>query len=183
MARNDEDGGGGWPDAVGDTALSLGVPEAESLVCTGSSAHVTVLYPFLHVSRVDEAVRGELAALFAAHGPFKLSFEKFGRYPGVLFLDPEPKGPVRALTADVVRCWPEAEPYRGIFDGALDPHLTVAVSAAPQGGEAALDALAARFSPLLPVTAEVDAVDLVVWDGSGWRRRLSFPLGGPGAEA
>lgn len=179
MTGSDDDHGGGWPDVVGDTALSVKVPEADPLVRTGSSAHITVLYPFLRVSRVDEAVHGDLTALFAAHDAFKLSFGEFGRYPGVLFLDPLPKDPVRALTKEVTRRWPEAEPYRGIFDGGLDPHLTVAVSAAPHGDDAAHGALAAEFEPLLPVTTEVAAVDLVVWDGSGWRDRASYALGRP----
>ncbi|SCK54011.1 2'-5' RNA ligase superfamily protein [Streptomyces sp. WMMB 714] len=179
MTRSDGDEGGGWPDVVGDTALSIRVPEADPLVRTGSSAHITVLYPFLHVSRLGEAVHRELAALFAAHGAFTLSFEGFGRYPGVLYLDPLPKDPVEALTKEVTRAWPEAEPYRGIFDGGLEPHLTVAVSEAPHGDDAAHEALAARFGPLLPISAEVTEVGLVVWDGSGWRERVSYPLGRP----
>jgi 2'-5' RNA ligase len=179
MTSSDDSDGGGWPDVVGDTALSVRIPEADPLVRTGSWAHITVLYPFLHVSRVDEAVHGELAALFAAHGAFTLSFEGFGRYPGVLFLDPLPKDPVTALTKEVARVWPEAEPYRGIFDGGLDPHLTVAVSETAHGGDAAHEALAEEFEPLLPITAEVTSVDLVVWDGSCWRERASYPLGPP----
>lgn len=168
---------GGWPDVVGDTALTIRIPEAEPLVSTGLPAHVTVLYPFLHESRLDRTVHRELSGLFGSYGAFEVSFTEFGRYPGVLHLAPLPDDPFRALTKEVTRRWPEAEPYRGIFDGELDPHLTLAVREGRDGDEAALDALESRFRRYLPLTARVAGVHLAVWDGSRWQDRLAYPLG------
>jgi len=169
--------GGGWPDIAGDTALTLKVPAADPLVRTAAPAHVTVLYPFLHESRLDGAVHAELARLFGAHDAFEVTFAEFGRFPGVLFLEPLPKDPVTALTKEITRRWPEAEPYRGVFGGGLEPHLTLAVSEVPYAEGAFHDALEAELAPALPVTARIAAVHLIAWDGAQWRDRAVYELG------
>ncbi|MEW1862203.1 2'-5' RNA ligase family protein [Streptomyces sp. NPDC088194] len=169
----------GWPDIPGDTALTIKVPEADPLVRVGFPAHVTVLYPFLHESRIDARVHRELAELFAGHDAFTLTFGEFGRYPGVLYLDPWPHDPVVALTKDLTRRWPEALPYRGIFGPGPGPHLTVAVSDDPADSGAAHDACEAELAASLPLTSHVRAVHLIVWDGTRWRDRTAYDLGKP----
>ncbi|MFG3258756.1 2'-5' RNA ligase family protein [Streptomyces sp. NPDC048172] len=165
-----------WPDVPGDTALTLKVPEADPLVRAGFPAHVTVLYPFLHESRLDAAARGELGALLAGHDAFTLTFAEFGRWPGVLYLDPWPHAPVTALTKDVTRRWPEAVPYRGLFGPGLAPHLTLANSEGPATQDAAYDALEGEFGPRLPLSSYVREVHLIVWDGRTWRDDTAYPL-------
>ncbi|MEW2812061.1 2'-5' RNA ligase family protein [Streptomyces massasporeus] len=97
----------GWPDIPGDTAFTIKIREADPLVRAGFPAHVTVLYPFLHQNRMNDLVHSELSRLFARPPSFALSFAEFGRYPGVLYLDPQPHDPVTALTADLTRRWPD----------------------------------------------------------------------------
>ncbi|MFI8873060.1 2'-5' RNA ligase family protein [Streptomyces sp. NPDC055243] len=167
----------GWPDVPGDTALTIKVPEADPLLRAGFPAHVTVLYPFVHESRLDTAAHRDLAALFAGHDAFTLTFAEFARYPGVLYLDPWPHAPVTALAKDLTRRWPEAVPYRGIFDTPLAPHLTVANSEGPATQDAAYDALQADLEPFLPLTCRVREVHLIVWDGTRWQDRTAYPLG------
>ncbi|MEV5597155.1 2'-5' RNA ligase family protein [Streptomyces sp. NPDC052496] len=167
----------GWGDIPGDTALTITVPEADPLVRAGFPAHVTVLYPFVHESRIDATTHRELAALFAAHDAFTLTFEAFGRYPGVLYLDPWPHDPVTALTKDLTRRWPEAVPYRGIFGAGLAPHLTIANHEGPATQEAAYDALQAELAPALPLSRPVDTVRLIAWDGRRWQDRAAYRLG------
>ncbi len=174
-------GGGpdGWADLPGDTALSIRVPEANRLVSTGYPAHVTVLYPFLGASRLSASAHAELTEVFAAHAPFTLTFTEFRRYPGVLYLPPEPDAPVRALTAALTDRWPEAVPYRGIFTPPLAPHLTLANHEGPDTYEAAYDALEARLAPHLPLVSQVNEVHLMVTDGAGgWRDLRTYRLGG-----
>ncbi|MGB8939005.1 MAG: 2'-5' RNA ligase family protein [Streptomyces sp.] len=168
---------GGWPDVPGDTVLTIKVPEADPLVRAGFPAHVTVLYPFVHESRLDAAAHRELGALFAGHDSFTLTFAEFARYPGVLYLDPWPHAPVTALAKDLTGRWPEAVPYRGIFDPPLAPHLTVANSEGPATQDAAYDALQAELEPLLSLSCRVNAVHLIAWDGSRWQDRAAYRLG------
>ncbi|GHJ23956.1 hypothetical protein TPA0909_55700 [Streptomyces albus] len=177
----------GWPVTAGTTALSVPVPEADALVRGwrarydtaaryGGTAHLTVLFPFLHRSATGPAEVAALGGLFAAHPAFTLTFRRCGRFPGVLYLVPEPAAPLRALTAAVARRWPSHPPYGGLF-GDLAPHLTVANS----GGAALHRDIERRLSALLPVSARVGAVDLVVHEAGRWQPWLTFPLGGGGA--
>lgn len=167
----------GWPDIPGDTAFTIKIREADPLVRAGFPAHVTVLYPFMHQNRMNGLVHSELSRLFARHPSFALTFAEFGRYPGVLYLDPQPHDPVKALTADLTRRWPEHVPYRGIFGPGLDPHLTLANHEGPATQDAAYDALQAELAPLLPLRCHVDAVELIVWDGERWQSQARYPLG------
>jgi hypothetical protein len=169
----------GWGDVVGDTALSIRVPEADGIVRAGAPAHVTVLYPFLHASLIDSGVRRELGRLFGARDAFEVEFRAFRRWPGVLYLPPEPHDSVRTLTDAVTARWPEAVPYRGVFgaDG-LEPHLTVANSEGPGTWRAAYDVLERELAPRLPVVTTVREVRLIVWDGARWCDREAFALRG-----
>ncbi|WP_246148060.1 2'-5' RNA ligase family protein [Nonomuraea turkmeniaca] len=157
----------------GETALIVGVPEAEPLVRRwrqreiGVPAHVTVLAPFLHVSRIDEGTHGELRALFARHSAFEVSFRRVGRFPEVVYLVPEPEAAFVNLTQAVVARWPETPPYRGTF-AEIVPHLTVALGSG-------LDE--AKIAGGLPLTATAAAVSLMVCDdGEHWSEVAEFRL-------
>ncbi|MEW2523172.1 2'-5' RNA ligase family protein [Actinacidiphila alni] len=161
------------------------VPEAEAVVgevrkrydpvaAEGVPPHLTVLYPFLPAGRIDERTRAELAGIFAGHAPFEVRFPRFGRFPGLLWLAPEPDGPVRALTSAVVARWPEAPPYGGAF-GDPAPHLTVAQGQSDAVCAAAEEECAGALPGLRTRVAEVR---LVVFDGTRWAEDTVFPLGG-----
>ncbi|WP_329119223.1 2'-5' RNA ligase family protein [Streptomyces sp. NBC_01465] len=162
---------------MGDTALSIRVPEADALVRAGFPAHVTVLYPFLHESLIGAGERRELAGIFGDRDAFELEFREFRRWPGVLYLAPEPDDLVRGLTDAVRVRWPEVVPYRGVFgSGGLAPHLTVANSEGPATWRAAYDLVERELAPMLPVVSKVREVALIVWDGERWCEREAYPL-------
>src|SRR5215831_5332630 len=87
---------------AGETALIVPVPAAEPLVgpwrsrfdaaavAGGVPAHVTVIYPFLDRGLLDDGVLGELAEVFARQRAFEARLARCGRFPGVLYLAPEP---------------------------------------------------------------------------------------------
>jgi 2'-5' RNA ligase len=173
---------------AGQSALIVEVPEAEPLVApwrrtydqtaaAGIPAHLTVLVPFLDAGAqgrpgsVDERVMAELRALFAAHPAFALTFRTLRRFPDVLYLDPEPAEPLRALTTEVVERWPDTPPYGGQFTQIV-PHLTVAHTQESD----VLDAAEADVSAHLPLVAQATAVSLFASDGTRWQRRAVFPL-------
>jgi 2'-5' RNA ligase len=167
---------------AGRTGLVVRVPEAEPAVRAwrerldpgaraGVPAHVTVLFPFLDAGRVDDGVCAEVGEVLARHRPFEVRFERCGRFPGVLYLVPEPDVPFRRLTESVVERWPETPPFGGRFADVV-PHLTVA-----QGqDDTVVDKVEADLCGRLPVVAHVSSVDLLVHDGTRWRQRASFAL-------
>ncbi|GAA3169338.1 MULTISPECIES: 2'-5' RNA ligase family protein [Streptomyces] len=167
---------------AGQTGLIVRIPDAETAVRTwrerfdpsaraGVPAHVTVLFPFLDVSRTDARVRSELSDVFGRHHAFDLRFEDCGRFPGVLFLRPGPDEPLRRLTEAVADRWPEARPYGGRFTEVV-PHLTVADGQ----DDVVLDEIEADLSGELPLTSRVSSVDLMAYDGAAWYLQESFAL-------
>ncbi|MEU0677960.1 2'-5' RNA ligase family protein [Streptomyces sp. NPDC006172] len=168
---------------AGQSGLIVRVPEAEPLVRAwrdrldpsaraGIPAHVTVLFPFLDASRIDDGVCAAIGEVLGRHRSFEARFDHCGRFPGVLYLAPEPAADFKRLTEAIVRRWPENPPFGGQFDEVV-PHLTVA-----QGQDgAAVEKVEAELLAGLPVVTRVSTVDLLVHDGTRWRQRASFPLG------
>ncbi|MER7822235.1 2'-5' RNA ligase family protein [Streptomyces sp. NPDC096097] len=168
---------------AGQAGLVVRIPEAEPCVRgwrerldpsaqAGVPAHITVLFPFLDESRMDERVHSALADVLGSHQPFDLRFERCGRLPEVLYLVPEPDMQLRQLTEAIADRWPEAPPYGGRFSEVV-PHLTIA-----QGQEdAVMEEIEADLGGRLPFTSHVASVELMVHDGVKWQERASFALG------
>ncbi|MFZ3494285.1 2'-5' RNA ligase family protein [Streptomyces sp. 5.8] len=173
---------------AGRTALIVRIPEAEPAVRdwrdridpaaragAGVPAHVSVLYPFLPEGLIDASAHAGIAAALRPHPAFDVRFERTGRFPGMLYLAPEPDAPLRRLTRALTERWPEVRPYGGRYPDPV-PHLTVAQRAP----EADLDAAEADLSGRLPLTSRVRAVELVAYDGAAWHERARFTLREPG---
>ncbi|MEU1466306.1 2'-5' RNA ligase family protein [Streptomyces sp. NPDC005727] len=168
---------------AGQSGLIVKVPEAEPAVQAwrdrldpsaraGVPAHVTVLFPFLDESRIDSDTCAAISEVIGRQEAFEARFEHCGRFPGVLYLAPEPDASFRRLTEAVADRRPEAPPFGGQFIDVV-PHLTIA-----QGqGDAVLEEAEADLHGRLPVIARVSSVDLMVHDGSRWQQRASFALG------
>ncbi|MGW0771391.1 2'-5' RNA ligase family protein [Streptomyces sp. NPDC002676] len=167
---------------AGRTGLIVRIPDAEPAVHAwrerfdpsaqaGVPAHVTVLFPFLDESRIDARVHSTLTDVLGSQHAFELRFESCGRFPGVLYLAPEPDAQLRLLTEVIADRWPEAPPYGGQF-AEIVPHLTVADG--PE--DAVLDEIEADLLGRLPFTSRVASVDLMVHDGAKWQERASFAL-------
>ena len=136
----------------------------------GIPAHVTLLHPFLTPERLGRAVRSELRALFAATPAFRFRLERAARFPGALYLAPEPASPFVRLTEALVRAWPEVPPYGGAYESIV-PHLTVAQ------GSAAEAELARELGAALPIDASAREVWLMLEDSGGrWWRDQVYPL-------
>ncbi|MBT0769322.1 2'-5' RNA ligase family protein [Kineosporia sp. J2-2] len=171
------------------SALIVPVPETEPVVgpyratmdanaAKGVPAHVTVLYPFLSPSMIDDDVRTTLRDLFATHSPFEVSFREvrwFG--DAVTWLAPEPNDAFRRLTAAVWGHFPDTPPYAGEHDGD-NPHLTIGHGLPVEVLRQAADEVTAR----LPVDATVGAVHLIAGSDApdSWRTLDVFTLGDPG---
>lgn len=115
---------------------------------------VTVLYPFVKPSQVDDHVVSRLAAALQPVSAFGCRFARtswFGE--DVFWLDPEPSAPFRNLTAAVGHAFPEHPPYAGVHDVVV-PHLTV--------GERRLSSLPKLQAAELDVQAETAQVELKV---------------------
>src|SRR5690606_40577695 len=120
-----------------ETALVIPVPEAEPAVgrwrdrldpaCTlGVPAHITVLYPFVPPSWLDQTFVDELGELLGGVGAFEFELTEVRWFDeDVVWVEPKPAEPFLRLTELVVARWPEFPPYQGAH-AELVPHLTIA---------------------------------------------------------
>lgn len=163
------------------SALVVPVPAAEPLVqawrdlhdpsaAAGMPAHVTVLYPFAPVRALD-VLEDDLASVAAGLPSFAFRLERLGRFPGVLYLAPEPAAPFVQMTRTIAERWPQYQPYAGAFDDVV-PHLTIAIGEEPAGAEAAL-------ARVLPLATRADELWVMTkpWRRQ-WRLRRALPLSG-----
>ena len=166
----------------GRTAVVVPVPAAEPVVsqwrerfdasaAQGRPAHITALYPFLDEELLDREVLAALEELCAERPSLDLTFPRIGRFPGVLFLEPEPADALRALTVAIAKRWPEAPPYGGRFEEVI-PHLTIA-HGADDDVRADIETDVLRG---LPLRARVWEASLWAFDGAHWRQRARFPF-------
>jgi 2'-5' RNA ligase len=172
---------------MSESALVVLVPEAEAAVsafrarydpsaAAGMPAHVTLLYPFLPPEMIDQAVTAELTALFSTVPPFDYVLATVRRFPGVLYLAPEPSEPFRRVTDAIWQRFPDAPPYGGAHADIV-PHLTVAHA----GDADATARIEAEFAPTaeraLPIRAR--AREAVLLDNRlvNWTVRARFRLG------
>lgn len=175
------------PDRDLQTALIAEIPAAESVVgrhrarldanaALGIPAHVTILAPFVPVSRLRTTELTRLSDLFAAVPAFDVRLDHadwFGTT--VLWLGLQDPGPFRDLTARVFAEFPEFPPFGGRFRDVV-PHLTIGIDSPVDEMRRAEVAIAER----LPVVDRVAAVTLVAELSSGgrWETLASFPLAG-----
>ncbi len=141
--------------------------------------HVTILYPFVPASQLDPSVRRSLAAIALTTEPFEVTFARIGRFPGVVYLAPDPAEPFVRLTEAVASRFPEHPPYGGAFEEVV-PHLTVVEGAetASGGQSTSLDAIASEATRSLPIRRAVRALEVIVQGDDGrWRRHWRLALG------
>jgi hypothetical protein len=134
---------------------------------------VTVLYPFLDPADISDEVDAELARIASEAASFDVRFERVGRFSDVVWLAPEPVGPIAALTDAVAARWPDHPPYGGAFEEVIH-HLTVADGAPPN----VLDRLASELVGGLPIAERVETLTLGVREAGTWSVRRRYALGG-----
>jgi 2'-5' RNA ligase len=166
--------------AMAETALVILFPELEPLIGdsrrrhTSDGAremppHVTLIYPFADSADVDSRIaliRRELRR----SAPFEVVFREAGRFPGTLYLKPEPAESFLAIAEALVRAFPEFPPYGGEHDEIV-PHVTVA-----QGEETLLAGLEEELPARLQLQIRVERAWLMEDAPTGWRRHTAFPL-------
>lgn len=121
---------------MAQSALIVRVPEAEPYVAhwrerfdpsarLGVPAHITLLYPFMSPELIGREVLEQLRAVVGATCRFAFTLKSVRRFPGALYLAPEPAAPFIALTQRLVHQFPEFPPYGGQYKVVV-PHLSVA---------------------------------------------------------
>jgi 2'-5' RNA ligase len=127
----------------------------------GMPPHVTLLVP---APRDVEGI-AEVLFEFAA---FEVVFARLDRFPGALWLAPEPAQPFARMIEALMRRFPDYPPYGGEFREIV-PHLTVA--------QTAFDEAVSTLEPWLPLSTRAErAVLLEQAQTVHWRELATFDL-------
>jgi 2'-5' RNA ligase len=174
-----------WP---GSSSLVVPVPALEEWVRarhehydpayvssdpTFAHAHLTLLSPFVAPAGLTPAVARRVAQVLAGHPPFVVRLGRVEVFPdGIIHLPPEPDGPLRQLTADLARAFPDHPPYAGRYAD-VRPHLTLDLLAD------GVDVAGTRRSlgDLVPVVARVEEARLSWYEQDRCRTLATWPLG------
>ncbi len=165
------------------SALVVAVPEAEPVIgrhrlrhdpaaTHGVGTHVTVLFPFVPPGAIDETVLTRLEVRYADVPAFDARFGSFGRFPGVLWLHPEPVAMFRLLLDATFAAFAELPPYGGVHDRVV-PHMTIG-----EVDGATADDLEEQIARFLPVVAAIERVTLIGADGGPASVLARFALAG-----
>jgi 2'-5' RNA ligase len=171
------------PPEANQTAIVVPVPAAEPVVAAwrerfdpsaaaGMPAHITVLSPFLSAERLTGATLARLRNICAESPTLDVVFTRTGRFPDVLYLEPEPATGLRQLTAAIAEQWPEAPPYGGRYDEVV-PHLTVATGADAD----ALSEVEVAVVRELPLRAWLVEARVYVYASGRWQQEARLPFG------
>lgn len=166
----------------GQTGVVIPVPAADALLASvgarhtgtvreGVPAHVSLLYPFVAATELDERVTSGLGELLAEQTPMPVEFAACYRQEGFVALRPDPIGELTELVSKLRRRWPDLVPYEGVY-GDVEPHLTVAMRAS----EDTARTIEQEVTEQLPIAAELREAWLVAFEGR-WTLRGRFEFG------
>ena len=148
-----------------DRAARLGVP-----------AHVTILYPWLSAAALTGEARATLGRIARETRSFDVGFVAARRWPGIVYLEPEPAWPLNALIDRVMARYPDHPPYGGTVPEVI-PHLTLVENA-----RAPLVEIATSAAASLPFERTARSIEVLV-EGTdrrwGLRWRLPLAAGAP----
>lgn len=164
----------------GETAVIVPLPGIDALrqvwvperTDSGMPAHVTLLYPFASDAADSPIVQQTLRQEFGATSTFEVRLARFDRFPGVLYLVPEPVETFRRLTQRLMALYPQCKPYGGAYEG-ITPHLTIAHNM----GWERFNAIEAAAAPQLPITVTATEAWLMRFDGQRWQPCAVHPFG------
>ena len=170
------------------TAFIVRIPAAENLVAElrnrfdsnvrlGVPAHISILVPFMDPARVTPVVLAAAQEALRDIAPFEFTLRRVGRFPTTAYLAPEPPDPFIAMTASLVRTFPEFLPYAGEHTDVV-PHLTVAHGDAESASVAAAE-LEQTLRISGPIKARCTSVALLENYTGQWRELHVFELPAP----
>jgi 2'-5' RNA ligase len=170
---------------VGASAFIVRVPEAEPCVGElrlrydesarlGVPAHITILFPFMDVEVISEAVLERAAIAIRAVSCFEFQLSEVGRFPQVAYLVPEPAASFVELTKALTSSFPDFPLYEGRHSTVV-PHLTVA-SGTEEGAEYASRALSMWLGENGPIQSRCAGVALLENSTGFWKEMHWLPF-------
>jgi 2'-5' RNA ligase len=139
--------------------------------------HVTIVFPFVVVSAVDDGLRAELAAHFSSFEPFQAELVGVGAFRRHAWLAPEPRHRFVELMKQTRERFHDRLPRKDELDEPV-PHLTIGEAARGDSVAVLADRARTELGPQLPFGFAVDAIGLLEEGADGkWHELSRFELG------
>ena len=144
----------------------------------GLPAHLTILFPFVPATEIDDERLKELRRLYAPVRPFAYELASVESFPDAAWLGPVPAEPFHALVDRARQAFPALPPY-GDPEHVVVPHCTVGTDDDPERVLDMVRALREGLGPRLPIRCRADEVALLAEEvDRTWARRDAFALRG-----
>lgn len=137
---------------------------------------MTLLYPFIPPSKIDEDVFSAIERALRGLGGFEVAFRHMAWFgEQVLWLTPEPDDLFRLMTSRLIKAYPDYPPYGGANVDPI-PHLTVGDGSPIQAMRRAEAAISVR----LPIAARVNHVSIMTgsFEKDSWKTVRRIRLAG-----
>ena len=177
-------------DADRRSALVVVAAEAEAVVGEwrrryqpesverGIPPHLTILFPFVPATEVDDDLLAELRRRYAPVRPFSYDLASVESFPDAAWLAPAPAEPFHELVGIARQAFPALPPY-GDPEHVVVPHCTIGTDDDPERVRAMVRELREGLGPRLPIRCRAEEVVLVGEQANGtWMRSEAFPLQG-----
>ena len=159
---------------VGDWRLRY-QPEA---VERGLPPHLTILFPFVRATEIDDELLTEVRRLYAPSRSFAYELASVESFPDAAWLAPTPAESFHELVEITRQAFPSLPPY-GDPGHVVVPHCTIGADDDPVRLEGMVRELREGLGPRLPIRCRADELVLLAEEPDGtWGRREAFPLDG-----
>lgn len=171
---------------MAESVILIPVPQADPIVgkwrekydkvaLHGIPSHITLLFPFKNPTEVNEEVIYKLKIIFSKIKKFQFSLTEINTFPGVVFLEPQPKEKFVELTKEIVKYFPENPPYGGKYPS-INPHLTIGQLNSSQDINQIKKEISSDIQSKLPIQAIAEEVWLMVEKNNEWSVKVKIPF-------
>jgi 2'-5' RNA ligase len=144
----------------------------------GLPAHLTILFPFVPATEIDDWLLTRLRRLYSPVRPFAYELASVESFPGAAWLAPAPAASFHALVDCARQAFPALPPY-GAPDHVVVPHCTIGTADDPDAVAAMVRELREGLGPRLPIRCRATELVLLAEGADGtWARRESIPFDG-----
>ena len=144
----------------------------------GIPPHLTILFPFVRATEIDDELLKEVRSLYTPSRPFAYELATVESFPDAAWLAPVPAEPFHALVEIARRAFPALPPY-GDPGHVVVPHCTIGTDDDPARLDVMVRELREGLGPRLPIRCRAEEVVLLGEEPDGtWARREAFPLDG-----
>ena len=171
-------------DTSRKSVILIPVPNAEAIVgkwrekydpvaLHGIRAHITVLFPFKDPEIIDQRVTHMLRKFFSGIPQFEFYLTRINTFPGVIYLEPEPKEKFVELIQGITEIFPENPWFEGAFTEII-PHLTIGNKL--QNVQVVEDEISKDISSKLPIKTLAKEAWIMESKDDEWFLREKFPF-------